>query len=193
MVRTEAKFFHNRYHSVDDEGRHLRNWPAPSLRNHLRAITLGNFLSCIGVFIHRDIYTKYRFDTNPVLTGSEDYEFWLRIAAEHGVRRINRVNSAIVNHSGRTMVAQDLGMARRRVQYLLHKVFSDDHLAEVYGPYRDRMHAGQMVYLASIANDNENWRAALGSLREALIGYPPITGYARFFRSAQLALLNVFR
>ena len=192
-AETGAKFFHNLYHSVHEDGTHFRNWPAPSLRNQLRAIALGNFLSCIGVFIHRDIYSAYRFDTNPVITGSEDYEFWLRVAADHPLERISRINSAIVQHTGRTMMSQDTRVVEERIEYLLEKIGSDPHLGRVYAPYRKRMRAGRMVFLAMIANDNCEPEAAFAYLRRALTAHPWIAVHYSFIRSLQIAIGNALR
>jgi glycosyltransferase involved in cell wall biosynthesis len=191
VLATGSQFFHNLYHTVDESGRHVRNWPRPSVRNRLRSLSFGNFLSCLGVFIHREIYTAYRFDTN--LSSSEDYEFWLRVAADFPLGRIRRVNSAIVHHSGRSVLKQDLGEAEERMDYLADKVFSDPHLAEVYGPFRARFIAGRMVFLAGIANENREVGLAFDYLWRALKIYPVVVGYPKFLRSFQLACWNRVR
>ena len=85
----------------------------PSLANQVRAIANGNFMSCIGDFIHRDIYQKYRFDTSPELTGGEDWDFWLRVLADHKVGRIEKINSGILQHSGRSVNNQDVSSMQR--------------------------------------------------------------------------------
>jgi len=193
VVETGARFFHNLYESVDEDGRHVRYWPVPSLRNHLRSIAIGNFLSCIGVFIHRDIYSEYRFDTNPLLTGSEDWEFWLRVAADHQVDRLSAVNSAIVQHSGRTMLNQEVPVAARRVDYILDKIDADPHLSSVYGPYRSLMRASRMVFLAGIANGNHDSTAAVRFLRRALDEKPTMGFSLRFLRCMQIAAVNWLR
>ncbi len=190
---TGAKFFHNLFHSVDESGNHLRNFPEPRLGNRLRALALGNFPSCIGVFVHRDIYTTYRFDTNPVLISSEDYELWLRVMADYPIQRIPRVNSAFVHHEGRSMVNQNLETAERRIEYILEKVRSDPHLRKAYGPYLGRMYAGRMCFLASLVNDNRQSSAALAYLKRAVTKHPTIAVYPRFVRCLQLAILHAVR
>ena len=191
-VETGAKFFHNLYESVDEDGRHVRYWPVPSLRNYLRSMAIGNFLSCIGVFIHRDLYSEYRFDTNPLLTGSEDWDFWLRVGADHAVDRLTAVNSAIVRHSGQTMLNQEVTVAARRVDYILEKIDSDPHLSSVYGPYRSLMRASRMVFLAGIANGNHNSKAAARFLSRALVEKPTMGFSLRFLRCTQIAAVNYF-
>ena len=190
---TDSKFFHNLYESVDEAGNHDRTWPAPSLKNQIREIAIGNFLSCIGVFIHRDIYSAYRFDTNPVLTCSEDWELWLRVVADYPVSRISTTNSAFVQHPGRSMLNQDLAVATSRMEYILSKVDADPHLSEVYAPYRGLMRASRMVFLAGVANDNRDSKSALRFLKRALAEKSTIAISPRFIRCLQLALMNPFR
>ena len=193
VTRTGAKWFHNLYESVDDSGSRLRSWPFPRLGNTRKALAAGNFLSCIGVFLHRDIYQTYRFDTNPLLTGSEDWDLWLRIAAEHDVDRIPNVNSGIRQHEGRTVARQDLEQAEARVAYILNKLRSDAQMVSAFAPFLSLLTSVRQTMLASIANDNGEHRRARAYLRDALRSYPPVAFRRFFIRTAQLALFGRWR
>jgi len=193
VVETGAKFFHNLYEAVDEAGHHLRYWPVPSLRNHRRSLAIGNFLSCIGVFIHRDIYETYRFDTNPLLTGTEDWDFWLSVAAAYPVRRLAKLNSGIVRHPEQTVSSQDVDRAEARMEYVLEKVRSDPDLRAAYGPYLRLMRSSRLVLLAGIANDNRQSKRALRYLGRAMRAHPGMVVSPRFLRCLQLATLNALR
>jgi len=193
VLETGALFFHNLYEMVDEAGRRLKSGPAPRLSSQIRALAVGNFLACIGTFIHRDIYTEYRFDAKRLLAGSEDWDFWLRVGADHPLGRIPTTNSAIVQHEGRTMLHQDVAVATRRVHYILDKIDLDPHLSSVYGPYRSLMRASRMVFLASFANDDRDSKAAVRFLRQALVERPTMFLSPRFVRCLQIAALNWFR
>ena len=193
VLETGALFFHNLYEMVDETGRRLKSGPAPRLSSQIRALAVGNFLACIGTFMHRDIYTEYRFDAQRLLAGSEDWDFWLRVGADHPIDRIPTTNSAIVQHEGRTMLNQDVAVATRRVHYILDKIDLDPHLSSVYGPYRSLMRASRMVFLAGFANDNRDSKAALRFLRRALVERPTMFLSPRFVRCLQIAALNWFR
>src|SRR5436853_837478 len=65
LAHPECKCFHNLFELVDAERNVIYRYKFPSLKNQTKAITRGNFMSCIGDFIHREIYTQYRFDTRP--------------------------------------------------------------------------------------------------------------------------------
>ena len=190
VLETGAGFFHNLYEIVDETGKRLGYGRVPPLNSQIRALAVGNFLGCIGTFIHRDIYTEYSFDPKPLLSGSEDWDFWLRVGADHPISRITTTNSAVVQHAGRTMLNQDVAVATRRVHYILDKIDSDPHLSSVYGPYRSLMRASRMVFLAGFANDVSDSKAAVRFLRRALAERPTVVLSPRFVRCLQIAVLN---
>ena len=193
VLETGARFFHNLYEMVDETGKRLRYGPSPRLNRQIRALAVSNFLGCIGTFIHHDIYAEYRFDPELLLAGSEDWDFWLRVGADHPISRISTTNSAIVQHPGRTMLNQDVAVATQRVHYILNKIDSDPHLSSVYGPYRSLMRASRMVFLASFANDSHDSKAAMGFLWRAVTEKPTMSLSPRFIRSMQIAAMNWFR
>jgi glycosyltransferase involved in cell wall biosynthesis len=148
----EVKLFHNLYELVDERGRVLCRYDFPPLDDPVRAITGGNFLSSVGVFIHRDIYAGYRFDPAPVLTGSEDWEFWLRVVADHKPGRIDKVNNGVVHHADRATNSLELDRLLECYAYLTNKVASDPHLKSVYGKRLKRLEAGALLYTSTVAN-----------------------------------------
>jgi glycosyltransferase involved in cell wall biosynthesis len=186
-----ARLVHNLYELVDQDGRRLHRYKFPSLRDRLRDIMEGNFLSCIGAFIHREIFETYRFDTDPALTGSEDWLFWIRVVADHPVARIPRINSGIVHHGGRTVVQVDLPAVRRRLELVAAKIRQDPHLLAAYRPYLDRLAVGSLVYLATVANSASKHREALSILGEAWKVDPLVIIWERFLRVLRIAMFRV--
>ncbi|MDT5271664.1 MAG: hypothetical protein QOH49_3850 [Acidobacteriota bacterium] len=146
----EVKLFHNLYELVDEHGRVLCRYDFPSLADPIRAITGGNFLSSVGVFISREIYARYRFD--PELTSSEDWDFWLRVVADHRPGRIDKVNNGVVQHGGRSTNSLELDSLLERFAYLRDKIASDPHLKSVYGKSLKRLEAGALLYTSTVAN-----------------------------------------
>ena len=107
--------------------------------------------------------------------------------------RLTAVNSAIVQHAGRSMLNQDIAVATRRVDYILNKIESDPHLSWVYGPYRSLMRASRMVFLAGFANDNYDSKAAMRFLLRAVTERPTMSLSPRFIRCMQIAAVNWLR
>ena len=151
----EVKCFQNLYELIDSEGKVLKKYEFPSINDPVEAIVAGNFMSCIGGFIDRDIYTKYRFDTYKELTGAEDWEFWLRVIGDHGVGRIEKINSAILQHEMQTVQSYKHYVDLEKGYWYLFKKFrEDEHLKKVFSKYLDRIEANSYMYLATLANTN---------------------------------------
>ena len=150
-----VKCFQNLYELIDKNKKVLRKYKFPPLANRLEAIVAGNFMSCIGDFIHRDVYTKFRFDTFQELTGAEDWDFWLRVIADYEVGRIKKVNSGILHHDSRTIQSnKHYEVLERGYHHLFKKFRRDSHLSQVYVKYLNRIEASSYMYLATLANTN---------------------------------------
>lgn len=186
-----VKFFHNLYQLVDPDNRVLYKFSFPPLDDPLRAITDGNFLACIGVFMHREIYARYRFDTNPLLTGSEDWDFWLRVMADYRPGRIEKVNHGVVHHGGRTIKHLDLDKLRERLAYIVAKISGDPHLSAVYGRYLKRLEVGSLIYMSTVANGSRQHGAALKCLLRAYVKDFRVASSLNFMKALGIAVLRL--
>lgn len=187
----DSKCFHNLYELIDTDGKVLRQYQFPSLKNQIKAIASGNFMSNNGNFIHREIYQKYRFDLDRTLIGLEDWEFWMRVLADYKLGRVPKINSAIVNHDSRSVYAQNLSSLEVSTNSLIKKFTSDPHLSIIYGKYLSWMHANCYLYLAISANDGKLYEAARKYLKKAIeIDYRVIfsSRLARIFRKTAFKL-----
>lgn len=193
LERPEIKCFHNLNEMVDPEGRVVYRHKFPPLGDQAKAIASGNFMSCIGDFIHREIYQNYQFDTHPRLTGVEDWDFWLRVLADYRVGRIERVNSGIVQHGGRSVESQDLTSLEAGYAVLHRKLAEDARLRAVYGPHLRRIEANSFIYLAILGNSGHLRRVSLGYLRRAASADPTVAVTPRYLRVLQLALTGASR
>ena len=62
----------------------------------------GNHLSCNGVFIRKEIAQANPFSEIRELSGSEDYELWLRLSAQFEFPCIPSVSHAVIHHENRS-------------------------------------------------------------------------------------------
>ncbi len=193
FVRThpQTKFFHNLYHLVDPDKRVIFEYDFPALTDRWRAITNGNFLSCVGVFIHREIYSRYRFDVNPILTASEDWEFWIRVLADYEVGRVDKINTAVVHHAGRSIKHLDFEQLRQRMAYIVEKVRNDPHLNSVYRSYLTRLEIGSLIYMSTVANASRDHAAALRCLLSAAAKNFRVAASLNFAKSLRVAIFQI--
>jgi glycosyltransferase involved in cell wall biosynthesis len=187
----EIKCFQNLYELVDSNRKVLRAYPLPSLGNQLEAIADGNFMSCIGDFIHREIYQRYQFDTTPELTGGEDWEFWIRVVADYKVGRIEKINSGVLHHEGRSINNQNLESMRVGLEHLCFKLETDPHLSEVYRPYLKRIRANAALYMAILANGGALFDEARKYLKDAVKADLTLLSKPRFWRAARRACFRL--
>lgn len=184
-----TRFFHNLFEIVDENGNKVRQFHGKPMQDNLKAIATGNFMACIGVFIDADIAATVRFDENPALTGSEDWDFWIRVMAlAPKLGLIPKVNSAMVEHSGRTVNNIDIFALIDRRQYILEKVKSDEALRNVYAPYLKYMQASSDLMVASNASTCGEHALALRYIRKAIKAHPEFLVDPRFAVAAKNAL-----
>lgn len=186
----KIKCFQNLYELVDSERNVIYRYKLPSLRDRLQAISNGNFMSCIGNFIHRDIYYDYRFDVSENLTGGEDWEYWLRVLADHDVGRIEKVNNGILQHGGRSINNQSVDTIENGLKYMVAKFRTDEHLSKVYARYLDRIEANTFLYLNLLANDGRLRKRAFGYLTAAVKTNKGVVLTSRFMRSLRRTVLK---
>lgn len=183
--------FHNRYQLIDETGKPIYQYHFPSLRNPVKAIAEGNFMSCIGGFISEEVYSNYRFDTAVVLQGIEDWEFWMRVFSRYPIQRINRINSAIVHHKGRSITSYTLASYIHKMEYVAGKVESDPELLKVYAPYLDSFRVSCLMLAASMANSASLFDQAKNYLRQALVIKASLLFKFRFHRILLKSMLTI--
>tara|TARA_B100000768_G_scaffold105716_1_gene98177 strand:+ start:232 stop:1119 length:888 start_codon:yes stop_codon:yes gene_type:complete len=157
---TKYNFFHNHYEFINENGESFYHYKTKLTNDHLKNIVTGNYLACIGVFISKKIYNKHRFDENRELTGSEDWDFWLRVSADEvGVGEIKKINSAIVDHPGRTMNNINIKQLIIRVLYILDKIDNNSNLHQKYLTYLNYLKASSYLLIATNAAANHKKHA----------------------------------
>lgn len=188
----DARIFHNLFELVNGLGKTVKRYRFKPLWDSRRELANGNFLSCIGVFLHREVYQAFRFNEAPELTGSEDYELWLRVLARYpAVGRIPRINSGIVDHQNRTVHRFDVVAMERRMAAIVEGVRSDPAARAAYAAHMPRLMACNALYEASSANSNRQPLLAMRYVKDALRQDPTVALSLKFLRILQLLLRDL--
>lgn len=188
-------FFHSLYQVINEKG-DIIYWPKKLRTNKaaVKSISYGNFIGCIGVFLAREIYQHYRFDENPAVIGSEDWDLWIRIIARYPVGRIKKINNSVLEHDSRSISGFALESIMERRRYILGKIKNDPTLMAVYGKYLHIMMASGYVFSASTANKAGLYKKGREFIRNALQNNPMLLLDITFLRIIQLnAFGSVFR
>ena len=82
----------------------------------------GNCISCNSLFIKKDIFLKFKFDENRLLSGSEDWDLWLRLSRFYKIYNYKDITSALIDHDNRSMNENNIDKISKRLEILKNKV-----------------------------------------------------------------------
>lgn len=141
IANPDIKVFQTKFELVNDCRQRIYKFPFPSLKNQYKALCSGNFMCMIGGFIHREVYQQARFDEDPKMILSEDYEFWFKIFAKYKVGRINKVNTGIRAHPNRSVNVESYKRLDYQCNKMVTNIKNDPLLNEKFGKYTGRLKA----------------------------------------------------
>jgi len=97
----------------------------------------GNNLACNPVFVRNDVALLFPFNEDRNLSGSEDYDLWMRLSVRFPVYCSKIITSAVTEHDNRSMnltsAENMLGRYKLIIKYLQEdEVFSKKYLKKIY-------------------------------------------------------------
>lgn len=168
----EPEFFHLGYEFKGDYGGYQKKIDYLPEKGNARLIE-GNHLSCHGVFICKDIAAVNKFNADRGLSGTEDYELWLRLASRFPLYCENTITSAIIQHGGRSVVTTDREKLEKRIELLEKYLQEDSAFMEEFGPRFGEFKANNRIYIAlHLALGPKDHFCALNYLGRALVNSP---------------------
>ncbi len=193
LSNPDIKVFQNKYELVNEKREKIYSYAFPSLDNQFKALCSGNFMACIGGFLHQEVYTKIQFDTTRELTGSEDYEYWFRVFSKYKVGRIDKVNSGVLQHEGRSVNFDTFDLMVKHKEYMVAMIRRHSSVKEKFEKYIPRFEASFLIYAAIKANQARLFAKALSLLHMALKADFSVIFSKRFIRVYQIALFRLKR
>jgi len=185
--------FHNLYEMVDQDGKPSDKKNFPSIRNQYKLICKGNFLSCIGVFLNRQVYKKFFFTEDLKMIGSEDYEIWFRVLAHHKLGRINKVNCGVREHPNRSVYSSMYENLEYQRQQLVSMIGIDPAMKEKYWPYVGYINANYFFHQAIHSLHKRKRKEAWNEFMQSLAEGKGMFFSKRFFAFLRRFFLSVFR
>jgi len=143
-----CKIFFQQYEFTRADGSKQANYTPKKEKLNESLIRKGNFFSCMGVFIEREVFLENLFNENRDLSGSEDYELWLRMAARHSIYFSNVITSTLIYHDERSVLNMGQEPLIKRIELMLHYLFSDEKFVNKYGGYKSILLAEGYSYIS---------------------------------------------
>ena len=182
---------HLGYDIVDTSGRVLTTWRAlPPTAN--QKLVEGNFLSCMGMFVEREVMRENLFNEDRALSGSEDYELWLRIAARHPIHTVAVSTGMLVQHDLRSVINMNPHAIVKRRMLLKKSLQMDQQVVAFYGGRWQQLLAYIDLYTSlHLALTGRSWWS-LRVLAVAMLRYPFLSTRYRFWVAGYKALRFAF-
>ena len=112
--------FHMSYQLyLSKEKNYIKHIYSGNLNNR---ILKSNILSCNGIVIKKEIALKNLFNTNILLSGSEDWELWLRLSKLYEIKGVPIITSTILNHDDRSEKKIDIKKIELRINSFISLV-----------------------------------------------------------------------
>jgi len=182
-------WFHLAYEIRREVGPPIRmNWMED---NFIEYIAKGNPLSCMGVFVRRDILEEYPFNENRHLAGSEDWELWLRLAARYPIVFDSRIAAALLFHKDRSVInTNELKLSLRK--YLsIGYAFDDAYVQQSFSKYRKIMEAYFDTYISLHLLLSGSNKKAMRYLLDGFAMHPGCIVERRFLAIIKHLLINL--
>lgn len=173
--------FHLGYDVVNERGNVLYAWKRlPSPVND--KLIEGNFLSCLGVFVKREVLLEYKFNEDRLLSGSEDYELWLRLASRYPVLAFPESTALLVQHEARSVILVEPSTLLRRIELLRFYLGKDIVFVNRYQHQLHRWNAFLNIYVAlHLSLLPGSTPKAIGLVMQAVRHFPAILFEKRFW------------
>ena len=113
-----------------------------------RKLIEGNFLSCQGVFLRRDVALENPFNEDRGLSALEDWELWLRIAPKYRIQYSPQVTSVVIDHDERSVLQADPVKLIERVNLLIKYVLGNRVVTAYYRRDLSKFKSSCYTYIA---------------------------------------------
>ncbi len=141
----------------------------------------GNLLGCNAVLLTRETALHFRFSEDRALSGLEDWELWLRVAAARRMTGSPVVTTVLVQHGGRSVMQTTPEKIERRFESFYRHVFFNEDIRRYYSGKFGRLRASSETYMAlHLALEKKYRGAALKHLLRGIRAFPGIIFTRRF-------------
>jgi glycosyltransferase involved in cell wall biosynthesis len=163
-----AQAYETRNAVTNEVIRHTYPMPTPTINMQILS---GNFLSCFGVFLKRDIFPKMSFEEDRNFAGTEDWLLWLQLAARYPFYYNNIVTGAMLEHEKRSVLSFKENSLLYRTELLKKKLANDKDFVNAFGKKQvDKIYAHMLSYTSlHLAIAKQRRRALKYLLKASLI------------------------
>jgi glycosyltransferase involved in cell wall biosynthesis len=172
-------FFHLAYEVKNDKGQVVSKKDFMSSGDY-KLLVRGNPLSCLGIFVKREVLANFQFNEDRKLIMVEDWELWIRLLANFGIKTDRRISAAMIYHKKRSLAEAEAEQLANAKQLAIQYAFKDNEVKKVYGKYKYQMIAFAESYVALHLAVGHYRKSALKYLQKSIAHYPLVILSKRF-------------
>ncbi|MBK9638583.1 MAG: glycosyltransferase family 2 protein [Bacteroidetes bacterium] len=161
--------------------------------NNIKFLLKGNPLSCLGVFIRRNEALQFPFNENRDLSGSEDWELWIRLAVNFGLRRDPKICASLILHDTRSVLKIKEDKLIRRKMLAMKYSFQDPEVKRKFGRYWNKMDAYSDTYNSLHLMLDGHIRRSFHYFWKAIGTYPLVVFERRTLAILKYFFINLYR
>ena len=162
--------------------------PAPSCNGEMYK---QNILACNPVFVRRDIALQFPFDETRTLSASEDYELWLRLAANFTIYTSPVLTSILIEHGERSVnVALPRQQIVNRFETFLKVVLNNVQVVQFLKNKKANFIARNYLLIATTIAVQGYKKDSVGYFFKSLYTYPLIILQRQFYVFIKVILLH---
>ncbi len=178
----QPEVFHLAYNIITPEGKELQSVQLKEGEINEVLIIKGNVMSCTGVFLKRTTALNFPFNENYALSGTEDHELWLRLAAHYPILHFNIVTASLVQHDSRSVLEVNPQKLVQRLELFIKYVCADEAFCKKYNALIPAMKAQAYSYIALHFSLTHTFKKeAIHYFKKAFAIYPAFIFQKRFY------------
>lgn len=152
---------------LNQEGKEIHREILPKDVNEV--LYKGNPFACNAVIVRKDIALQNQFNEDRELTASEDYELWLRLAAQYKVHTVQNITWALNVHDQRSVTTMaDANKLINRFEKFLQYTTSNPKVMEFLGNKASYFIMKNYLILAVDLAANKHKKEAKRYLKKAI-------------------------
>ncbi|MBK8845467.1 MAG: glycosyltransferase family 2 protein [Bacteroidetes bacterium] len=148
--------------------------------NQCELLVEGNPLSCMGVLVKSEIIKANGFIEDRELAGSEDWELWVRLAAQYGLRTSQTITGALLIHDKRSVFHFDENKLLSRKNISLHSILNNAHVQSRFKGKAKKFNAYFDAYIAIHLAISNKKKEARNYLWKIIKEYPAFVFDVKF-------------
>lgn len=131
-----------------------------------------NVMACIGVFISRKIVEEFKFNEDRILSGTEDFELWIRIASTYSIFHYNFTVAVLIDHDSRSMQLQKTKAMIDRIEMFISLSLNNFNVKKYLAGNINKFIAYRYSYISLHASLSKEFVVARRYLFRSIVKYP---------------------